>query len=198
MGETCYADCTGCPAALVGTHAPTTSPAPSLPPYSAAPFAAGDCQAFRNTINFGYYQSWAIWRSSDCNPLQANAIQVASFGYTHLAFAFAGISASGYIEAYNGDTSFYYQYSQFNSLKTSNPGLKTLIAVGGWTFDQTRFSFVSSSATLRSNFANSVVTFLETHGFDGIDLGMTRLHKRTRILMGFTCVFQSFFHTSIS
>ena len=175
-GQLCYADCTACPAVQVGTLsptvsvAPTSSPRPTNPPYTSAPFASGDCSAVKNTVNFGYYQSWAIYRNSNCNPIWPGSIDVASFGYTHLAFSFAGISTSGFIEPYNGDTSQYSMYSLFNSLKDSNPGLKTLIAVGGWTFDQTRFSYVSSTSERRAAFAESVVNFLEAHKFDGIDI----------------------------
>jgi len=175
-GQACYADCTGCSSVMVGTFSPTvssvptTSPQPSNPPYTSAPFSIGDCEAVRNTVNFGYYQSWAIYRNSNCNPIWPGSIDVASFGYTHLAYSFAGISTSGLIEAYNGDTSQYSMYSLFNSLKSSNPGLKTLIAIGGWTFDQTRFSYASATADRRKRFADSVVSFLERHGFDGIDI----------------------------
>ena len=103
-----------------------------------------------------------------------NQIDVTStFGYTHLAFSFAGISSSGdggIIEPYNGNTAYYSKYAQFNSLKTSNPTLKTLIAVGGWNFDQSRFVDVASTSAKRTTFANSVVTFLNSHDFDGIDI----------------------------
>lgn len=128
----------------------------------------GDCEPFKDTVNFGYYQSWAIYRNGNCNPIQPNQIDVTLFGYTHLAFSFAGISYSGYMEPYNGDTGFYSMYSTFNSMKATYPTLKTLIAVGGWTFDQSRFVYVSSTEARRTAFASSVVTFLETHGFDGI------------------------------
>jgi chitinase len=95
---------------------------------------------------------------------------VAGFRYTHLAFSFAGISSAGLIEPYFGSTEYIPKYASFNSLKSSNPGLKTLIAVGGWSFDQTRFSYASSTASRRANFAQSVVTFLTNYNFDGIDL----------------------------
>ena len=126
--------------------------------------------AKRNIVNFGYYQSWATSRNGNCNPSSPNEIDVDAFGYTHLAFSFAGIDWSGFIEPYNGIQEYYSMYSSFNQLKTSYPGLKTLIAVGGWTFDQSRFVLVSSTDARRSAFASSVVAFLEEHNFDGIDL----------------------------
>lgn len=67
------------------------------------------------------------------------------------------------MEPYNGSSEYWSQYTSFKSLETSNPGLKTLIAVGGWTFDQGRFVYVSSTEALRVAFANSVVSFLEIY-----------------------------------
>jgi chitinase len=88
----------------------------------------------RLSVNFGYYQSWAVYRNAElnCNPVLPEDIDVAGFGYTHLAFAFAGISWRGELEPYNGSTEMVAQYLSFNRLKGANPGLKTLIAVGGW------------------------------------------------------------------
>jgi GH18 family chitinase len=110
----------------------------------------------RMSVNMGYYESWAKNRFG-CNPIQPGEIDVAAFGYTRefycllsgqisisnselvfrsaykdLAFSFAGISWEGKLEPYNGDKSYINQYMSFNALKTSNRGLKTLIAVGGW------------------------------------------------------------------
>jgi chitinase len=50
-----------------------------------------------------------------------------------------------------------------------------MIAVGGWTHNdpgpmQNLFSHMASSRTNRITFANSVVEFLRTYGFDGLDL----------------------------
>jgi len=61
-------------------------------------------------------------------------------------------------------------YREFNNLKSSNAGLKTLVAVGGWNLDQTLFSKVSSTKGARKTFARSVVRFLQQHDFDGLDL----------------------------
>ena len=156
---------------LRGKRVGTTPQLPKSPtpaPTTRAPFPVGSCEAARNTVNFGYYESWARYRNSACNPLQPNAIDVAAFGYTHLAFSFAGISYSGLLEPYNGNAyEFTTMYQQFNSLKISNPNLKTVIAVGGWTFDQSRFTNVASTSSKRTAFAKSVVSFCNTHGFDG-------------------------------
>ena len=38
----------------------------------------------QNSVNFGYYQSWASFRQ--CNSVKPGAIEVGAFGYTHLAF----------------------------------------------------------------------------------------------------------------
>jgi hypothetical protein len=125
-----------------------------------------------NTVNIGYYQSWARYRPATCHPLLPKQIPYAQFGYTHLIYSFAGIAKNGVIESYNGVLEEYGFYQEFNSLKqqgnTNGPALKTLIAIGGWNFDQTLFTNVASTPEKRTTFANSVVDFLVTHGFDGL------------------------------
>ncbi|MWV43283.1 chitinase [Paenibacillus sp. HJL G12] len=54
-------------------------------------------------------------------------------------------------------------------LKQSNPNLKTLLSVGGWTWSN-RFSDVAADPAARTNFANSAVNVIRTYGFDGIDI----------------------------
>ncbi|TVY00524.1 glycosyl hydrolase family 18 protein [Cohnella terricola] len=58
---------------------------------------------------------------------------------------------------------------QLIKLKQSNPHLKTIISVGGWSWSN-RFSDVAASETTRETFANSAVNFLRKYQFDGIDL----------------------------
>jgi chitinase len=60
-------------------------------------------------------------------------------------------------------------YNQLIKLKAANPGLKTIISVGGWTWSN-RFSDVAADPATRANFANSAVSFLRKYSFDGIDL----------------------------
>ena len=143
---------------------PSETPRPSPVPKKTC--SAGE----QNTVNFGYYQSWAAGRGAGCNPVQPGSIEVDYFGYTHLAFSFAGISLFGELEPYGGDASFFSKFKSFNGLKKKYPDLKTLIAVGGWTFPQKRFVSVSSTEEKRTKFALSVAKFLQMHEFDGIDL----------------------------
>lgn len=149
---------------------PTISPKPTPKPITQAPFDVNNCEAVKMQVNFGYYEEWAEYRNANCNRMTPGQIDVARFGYTHLAFSFAGISYSGRLEPYNSNTGYIPKYVQFNALKTANPELKTLIAVGGWNFDQTRFVTAASTAARRKVFGDSVVTFCEAHGFDGIDM----------------------------
>jgi chitinase len=122
-------------------------------------------------INVGYFQSWAKYRQPDCYPLKPSDINVKAFGYTHLVYSFAGISLFGKLEPYNGIMDEVNLYREFNDLKKhpDNQGLKTFIAVGGWTFDQTRFTKVASTPESRQLFAQSVAEFCLQYQFDGID-----------------------------
>jgi len=61
------------------------------------------------------------------------------------------------------------RYQQFNNLKSINPGLKTLLAVGGDSAHQT-WSSMLSTASNRQQFINSSITYLRSRNFDGLDL----------------------------
>ncbi|KAG8177988.1 hypothetical protein JTE90_010883 [Oedothorax gibbosus] len=61
-------------------------------------------------------------------------------------------------------------YQIFNDLKLRNPNLKTLIGIGGWDMGSAPFSFMASNPEKRSVFIDSVVSFIDKHGFDGIDI----------------------------
>jgi chitinase len=121
-------------------------------------------------VNVGYYQSWAKYRPPGCHPLRASSIPVAAFGYTHLIYSFAGISPGGEVAFYNGVAEEATLYREFVGLKNVHAGLKTLVAVGGWNLDQSRFGRAAATPASRAAFAASAVRFLREHGFDGLDL----------------------------
>jgi len=61
---------------------------------------------------------------------------------------------------------------KFTSLKASNPGVKFMLAWGGWTDSRKPglYSTLLASPTKRAAFVTHAVSFLEEWGFDGLDL----------------------------
>jgi len=55
-------------------------------------------------------------------------------------------------------------------LRESNPDLKVLIAIGGWSEGVKKYSDMVSYGASRRIFVESVVEFLKLHSFDGLDL----------------------------
>jgi chitinase len=109
----------------------------------------------------GYYASWAAYSGFTPDKLDATKL-------THINYAFANIGsdlkiAMGYPDV---DSS---NFSKLNALKQINPNLKTLISIGGWSWSD-KFSDVALTDASRSTFADSVVSFIVTYGFDGIDI----------------------------
>ena len=60
-------------------------------------------------------------------------------------------------------------FNQLNKLKIENPGLQTMISVGGWTWS-TMFSDVALTEASRETFADSAVEFVQQWGFNGLDI----------------------------
>lgn len=67
-------------------------------------------------------------------------------------------------------------YHRFTGLKDSNPGLKTWISIGGWSMNDpdqptaATFSNLAASSSAQSSFFASLLSFMSTHGFDGVDI----------------------------
>jgi len=126
------------------------------------------------SVNVGYWQSWSIYRDEDCQRMNTASFDASP--YTHVVYSFASIDSSFRLEAWNGTFDNEVPlYKEFNSVKQRYPGIKTMIAVGGWTHNdpgpmQKRFSEMAGSRTNRQTFVQSVVQFLRTYGFDGLDL----------------------------
>jgi chitinase len=65
--------------------------------------------------------------------------------------------------------------SDFTAVKSKYSGLETWISVGGWSFTdpgstQEAWSNMASSSSNRAAFINSLVQFMKTYSFDGVDL----------------------------
>lgn len=55
-------------------------------------------------------------------------------------------------------------------MKQTNPDVKLLAAVGGWTEGSAKFSAVAGDSAKRVAFAEKSVEFCKKYGFDGIDI----------------------------
>ena len=61
-------------------------------------------------------------------------------------------------------------YSRVMKLKLTNPKLKVLLAIGGWSHPAAPFTKVVSSDSNIDLFSHNAINFLRARGFDGLDL----------------------------
>lgn len=94
--------------------------------------------------------------------------------YTHINFAFATINPVTFkVEpAANADINI---YQRLMLHKKKDPDLRVYIAIGGWTFNDpgptaTTFSDIAASVPRQRTFIQSLMSFMSTYGFDGVDL----------------------------
>ncbi|PVD37774.1 hypothetical protein C0Q70_00375 [Pomacea canaliculata] len=117
-----------------------------------------------------YYTNWSQYRPDQGKFFPEN-IDVNLC--THLIFAFAKLQGNNLAPYEWDDISTPWLkglYERFNDLKILNPGLVTLLSVGGWTLSSAPFSAMVATAAGRQEFANSSVQYLRKYGFDGLDL----------------------------
>lgn len=95
--------------------------------------------------------------------------------YTHLNYAFAYIDPNSY-EVAPMSASDLDLYARFTALKESAPGLQTWISIGGWSMNDDgqptagTFSALAASSSAQKKFFASLLTFMTTYGFDGVDI----------------------------
>ncbi|ODM15752.1 hypothetical protein SI65_08986 [Aspergillus cristatus] len=134
-----------------------------------APSCDGGSSSSKRTI--GYYESWSL--SRNCDRVYPEAIPIGS--YTHLNFAFAFIDPLTFKVApmNEGDPEL---YKRFTGLKSLYPDLQTWISIGGWSMNDadqptaTTFSDLAASKSVQKKFFASLLSFMETYNFDGVDL----------------------------
>lgn len=118
----------------------------------------------------GYYETWANSRKK--SPVAPEDLNLD--GFTHINFAFSFFDASSF-EITSMDSNAASLYSRFTALKGKKDGLQAWISVGGWSFTdpgptQKAFSNMVSSQGNRAKFIGNLRQFMDTYGFDGVDL----------------------------
>lgn len=141
------------------TPAPVPTPVPTPPP---SPIITPTFPSeIKNGRLVGYYAAWS--RYSGFSPLNIDAGKL-----THINYSFANIDANHKITLGYPDIDVK-NINELNQLKKTYPHLKTIIAVGGWTWSG-RFSDVALTKDSREVFADSVVDFIVKYKFDGVDI----------------------------
>ncbi|CAL1282555.1 unnamed protein product [Larinioides sclopetarius] len=113
-----------------------------------------------------YYANWSIYRPGAAKFTPEN---INPFLCTHLIYAFAGMNKNYELKPFDSYNDIQLD-QKFINLKTYNPKLKMMIAIGGWNEGSKRFSKMVEEASSRQRFVRSAVSFLRKHGFEGLDL----------------------------
>lgn len=90
---------------------------------------------------------------------------------THIVYAFFGVSYNGDIEYMNhhlDDESK--NIESLIAMKRKNAELKIIASIGGPQVSSRVFSVIASNDTSRETFAANVLEFIESWGFDGVDI----------------------------
>lgn len=94
--------------------------------------------------------------------------------YTHINYAFASIDPITFniapMDDFVGSL-----YKEVTALKRRSPGLEVWISIGGWSFNDpgptaTTFSDLAGSTSAQQAFFASLISFMSSNGFDGVDL----------------------------
>ncbi|XP_005939828.1 acidic mammalian chitinase [Haplochromis burtoni] len=109
--------------------------------------------------------NWAQYRPSAGKFTPDN---IDPFLCTHVIYALATINSFNQITPVEWNDP--QLYSSLNSLKNVNPALKTLLTVGGTVNGVSPFIAMVARPESRAAFISSVISFLHTHNFDGLNL----------------------------
>lgn len=118
-----------------------------------------------------YYGSWAVYRPG---AGKFDVEDLDPFICTHIIYGFAGLGYDNTIislDPYNDLPENWGKGAmvRFTGLKSQNPELKAILAIGGWNEGSEKYSKMVSIPSERAKFTSSVVEFLLKYNFDGLD-----------------------------
>ena len=159
---------------------PSRRPSNRKPSFAAPSPVITSSGNFTRPANFGnsdkkykivcYFTNWAQYRPKTGKYLPED---IDPFLCTHIIYAFGWLkkgklsSLEANDESVDGKVGL---YERMMALKSVNPELKVLLALGGWTFGTAKFKEMSATRYSRQTFVFSAIPFLRQHGFDGLDL----------------------------
>ncbi|MDR3552978.1 MAG: glycosyl hydrolase family 18 protein, partial [Clostridia bacterium] len=173
-----YSSASSCIQSAVRAMAPSRVSSSSAAPVSpAAPAAASSVASSsakssqRSSVSpstvtgkrilIGYYGSWDAY--TGFTPDKINVRQINTINY---AFVSVG---SDYKLRLSDSATDQSNFAKLRRLKAANPGLKVVLAVGGWD-DSGEFSAAAATQQARNTFAGSCADFLRSYGLDGINI----------------------------
>ncbi|KAF5853086.1 hypothetical protein GGP41_001661 [Bipolaris sorokiniana] len=130
------------------------------------PLKRPSCSKYGTSVNkrsIGYYETWASTRPCSAVALEQLNLQ----GLTHINFASMFFEPDTF-ELTHMDRNAGSLISRFTKLKERKPGLETWVSVAGKY--QQAFSIISNTAANRRKFINNLIKFMQTYGFDGMDM----------------------------
>ncbi|XP_023943910.2 probable chitinase 2 [Bicyclus anynana] len=128
-----------------------------------------------------YVATWAAYRPG------AGKFELADIEpslCTHLVYSFAGLDETTLsiksLDAWQDLEKDYGKggYKRMVALKARYPHLKVTVAIGGWNEGSEKYSKMAAKPETRAKFVQSVVHFLGTYKFDGLDLDWEYPTKR--------------------
>lgn len=117
-----------------------------------------------------YYTNWSQYRPKVGKYVPEN---IDPHVCTHIVFAF-GWMKNNKVSAFDSadDTKAGKKglYARVTEIKSQNPRLKVLLAIGGWSFGTEKFKTMASNKYNRRLFIFSALEFLRARDFDGLDI----------------------------